>query len=115
MAPGLFVDGDPGRLAQIVANLLTNAAKYTEPKGTIRVTAARQHGHVVLRVTDNGRGIPADILPRIFDLFVQERQEAERSQGGLGSGWRSSATSCRRTPAPSKRRATVPGVAPRSQ
>jgi signal transduction histidine kinase/CheY-like chemotaxis protein len=83
---GLTVDGDPGRLAQVVANLLTNAAKYTEPDGTIRVSAAREGAHVVLRVSDNGRGIPTDILPRIFDLFVQERQDPERSQGGLGIG-----------------------------
>ena len=83
---GLTLDGDPARLAQVVANLLTNAAKYTDPSGTIRVTAAREAEELVLRVRDTGRGIAANILPRIFELFVQEPQEADRAQGGLGIG-----------------------------
>jgi signal transduction histidine kinase/response regulator RpfG family c-di-GMP phosphodiesterase len=84
--PGMQVDGDPARLAQVVANLLTNAAKYTEPHGRIRVVSEREGARVMLRVSDNGRGIPAEMLPRVFDLFVQERQELERAQGGLGIG-----------------------------
>jgi signal transduction histidine kinase/DNA-binding response OmpR family regulator len=84
--PGMHVDGDSARLAQVVANLLTNAAKYTEPHGLIQVVAQRDKGRVILRVSDNGRGIPQEMLPRIFDLFVQERQELERAQGGLGIG-----------------------------
>jgi signal transduction histidine kinase len=83
---GLHVDGDRARLSQVVANLLTNAAKYTDANGTIRVTAAQDAGAVVLRVSDTGRGIAPEMLPRIFDLFVQERQDMERAQGGLGIG-----------------------------
>ena len=83
---GLPLDADPARLGQVVANLLTNAAKYTEPHGLIRVAAERTGASIVLRVSDNGRGIPADVLPHVFDLFVQERQNLERSQGGLGIG-----------------------------
>jgi len=84
--PGLHVDGDPARLAQVVANLLTNAAKYTDAEGTIAVIAERLGDSVVLRISDNGRGIPPDMLPRVFDLFVQERQDLERARGGLGIG-----------------------------
>ena len=86
VAPGLTVNGDPGRLAQVIGNLLTNAAKYTDPQGTIRITAAREGTTIVLQVHDNGRGVPEQMLPRIFDLFVQERQNPERAQGGLGIG-----------------------------
>jgi signal transduction histidine kinase/CheY-like chemotaxis protein len=83
---GLQVDGDPVRLAQIVANLLTNAAKYTEPGGRISVLAERTGEQVVLRIRDTGIGIATDVLPHIFELFVQEQQGMERSQGGLGLG-----------------------------
>ena len=85
-ATGLAVDGDPMRLAQIFANLLSNAAKYTDRGGTITVTGARVGDRVEVRVRDTGRGIAPDILPRIFDLFVQERQAIDRSRGGLGLG-----------------------------
>ena len=84
--PGLLVDGDPYRLAQIVSNLLTNAAKYTPAGGRISITGAREGGDVVLRVTDNGFGIAPELLPRIFDLFVQGNQPLDRAQGGLGLG-----------------------------
>ncbi|MEP6783871.1 MAG: ATP-binding protein, partial [Acidobacteriota bacterium] len=84
--PGMHLDGDPARLAQVVANLLTNAAKYTEPRGLIQVVAEREQGRVILRVSDNGRGIPPEMLPRVFDLFAQERQAIERADGGLGIG-----------------------------
>jgi PAS domain S-box-containing protein len=83
---GLLIDGDPVRLAQVVSNLLTNAAKYTEPGGYIAVNAAREGDQVVLRVKDNGIGIAADMLPRVFELFVQERQSIDRARGGLGLG-----------------------------
>jgi PAS domain S-box-containing protein len=82
----LCVDGDPTRLSQVVSNLLTNAAKYTPPGGQISVCAEPLDGEVVLRVQDSGIGIPPDVLPNIFDLFVQERQAIDRSQGGLGLG-----------------------------
>ncbi len=83
---GLVVDGDPDRLSQIVSNLITNAAKYTPDRGRITITASSVGADVALTVEDTGIGIPADLLPRIFDLFVQGRQGIERTQGGLGLG-----------------------------
>ncbi|HEX4963959.1 MAG TPA: ATP-binding protein [Thermoanaerobaculia bacterium] len=83
---GLLVDGDPMRLSQVVSNLLTNAAKYTPPGGHVTVRAEPDGGEVVLRVRDTGMGIAPEVLPRVFDLFVQERQAIDRSQGGLGLG-----------------------------
>ena len=84
--PELRVSGDEGRLAQVVSNLLTNAAKYTDPGGCITVEARRQGGEIVLTVKDDGIGISADLLPHVFDMFTQERQAADRSRGGLGIG-----------------------------
>ena len=83
---GLLVDGDPVRLAQVVSNLLTNAAKYTQKRGHIAVRAVLEAGQVVLTVVDDGPGLPKDLLPRVFDLFVQGRQTLDRAQGGLGLG-----------------------------
>jgi signal transduction histidine kinase len=83
---GLGVSADPARLAQVISNLLTNAAKYTPPGGLIRVSAALEGESVVLRVRDSGMGIDAAMLPRIFDLFTQDRQAIDRAQGGLGLG-----------------------------
>ena len=83
---GLRVDGDLTRLSQVISNLLTNAAKYTPPRGDITVRAKQVDGDVHVSVKDSGSGIAADMLPHIFDLFVQERQAIERSQGGLGIG-----------------------------
>jgi signal transduction histidine kinase/ActR/RegA family two-component response regulator len=83
---GLTLDGDMHRLIQVVANLLTNAAKYTEPRGLIAVTGERRGPNVLLRVRDNGIGISKEMLPRIFDLFAQEEQPAEHAPGGLGLG-----------------------------
>ena len=74
------------RLAQVVGNLLTNAAKYTEPNGRIWLTAEREGDEAVLRVRDSGIGIAPDMLPHIFELFVQVDHAATRSQGGLGIG-----------------------------
>ncbi|MCP3140245.1 ATP-binding protein [Pyxidicoccus xibeiensis] len=85
-ARGLAVDADPTRLAQVVSNLLTNAAKYTEPGGRIEVSAVREDAEVILKVRDTGIGIAPEVLPRVFDLFVQERQSLDRSLGGLGLG-----------------------------
>ena len=85
-ATGLAVMADAGRCAQAVANLLTNAAKYTEPGGRLAVSARREEGEVVLSVRDTGIGISAAMLASVFDLFVQERQALSRSQGGLGLG-----------------------------
>ena len=83
---GLRVDGDPTRLGQVISNLLTNAAKYTPPSGVITVRAEQVDDEVVLSVRDTGIGISPDVLPRIFELFVQEGQALDRSQGGLGIG-----------------------------
>jgi PAS domain S-box-containing protein len=82
----LTVDGDAGRLAQVVANILTNAAKYTEPGGRITIEAAREDDQIRLHVRDTGAGVSADVLPHVFDTFTQGRQRSDRSQGGLGLG-----------------------------
>ena len=82
----LPLDADPVRLAQVVGNLLTNAAKYTEPGGRIWLTAERDGDEAVLRVRDNGIGIAPDMLPRIFELFVQVDHASTKAQGGLGIG-----------------------------
>ena len=83
---GLMVDADLVRLSQVISNLLTNAAKYTPPGGSIAVAAALADGEVVLHVRDTGIGIAPEMLPHIFDLFVQEQQAIDRAQGGLGIG-----------------------------
>ena len=83
---GLEVHGDPVRLAQIVANLLTNAARYTEPGGHIAVRAWKEGEEVALSVTDDGQGISPELLPRVFDLFVQGPRSIDRREGGLGIG-----------------------------
>jgi PAS domain S-box-containing protein len=83
---GLLVEADPVRLVQIIQNLLMNAAKYTEPQGHIVVAARPEGGQVRVSVTDNGIGIPADVLPNVFDLFVQGERALDRAQGGLGIG-----------------------------
>jgi signal transduction histidine kinase/ActR/RegA family two-component response regulator len=83
---GLRVLGDEHRLAQVVSNLLTNAAKYTPQGGHVSVSAARQGEHIVLRVVDDGVGMSPDLLATLFDLFVQAPQSMARSDGGLGLG-----------------------------
>jgi len=83
---GLVVDVDHVRIVQVISNLLTNAAKYTPPRGQITVLAFRDGSDVVLRVTDTGEGITEDLLPRLFDMFVQARQSMARARGGLGLG-----------------------------
>jgi PAS domain S-box-containing protein len=82
----LWVRGDSTRLNQVVSNLLTNAATYTPPGGRITIRAIEERGEIVIRVRDAGIGIAPDVLPSVFDLFVQERQGIDRSQGGLGLG-----------------------------
>lgn len=78
--------GDPIRLSQVVANLLTNAARYTPPAGEIAVVARRDADEAVLRVRDNGVGIPPEQLPQLFNMFFQGPQRSDRSAGGLGLG-----------------------------
>ncbi len=82
----LTVDADPVRLSQVIANLLNNAAKYTEEGGQIWLTARREGDATAVSVRDTGLGIPADMLPRVFDMFAQVDRTLKRSQGGLGIG-----------------------------
>ena len=77
---------DPLRVAQVLSNLLTNAAKYTDPEGEIRITACCEGENVVIRVTDSGIGISAAALPRVFNMFSQVHSNTDRSEGGLGIG-----------------------------
>jgi signal transduction histidine kinase len=85
-AAGLEVHGDPVRLQQVVTNLLTNAARYTPPGGHVHVEARREEGEALLAVTDDGQGIAEELLPRVFDLFVQGPRAIDRREGGLGIG-----------------------------
>jgi signal transduction histidine kinase len=82
----LLLDADEVRLAQVIANLLTNSAKYTPPGGHVSLRAFRAGSELVLEVRDDGQGIAPELLPRIFDLFVQGRQSLDRGTGGLGIG-----------------------------
>ncbi|MCA1664273.1 MAG: PAS domain S-box protein [Myxococcales bacterium] len=82
----LFVDGDAMRLAQVVSNLINNAAKYTPVGGDIQIKVARVADSVECRVRDNGVGLTEEMMPRVFELFVQAKQALDRSQGGLGLG-----------------------------
>jgi CheY-like chemotaxis protein len=82
----LKVKGDPDRLAQVLANLLNNAAKYTREGGRITLSVEREGKEVVFRVRDNGIGIPREMLTKVFELFTQVNSSLDRSQGGLGIG-----------------------------
>ncbi len=82
----VYLDGDAVRLAQVFLNLLNNAAKYTERGGQIHLSADREGSDVVVSIKDNGMGIPAEILPRLFQIFFQVDRSLEKSQGGLGIG-----------------------------
>jgi two-component system, chemotaxis family, CheB/CheR fusion protein len=80
------VIGDPARLQQIQANLLSNASKYSPRASEVRLEVRQEDGDALIRVSDNGRGIAPEQLPRMFDLFVQGDQSLDRSEGGLGIG-----------------------------
>jgi signal transduction histidine kinase len=80
------IQGDPVRLEQIIVNLLTNAAKYTDAGGTIDLEVRVEGTELIVQVCDNGIGIAPEMLPRIFDLFTQADHTLDRSQGGLGIG-----------------------------
>ncbi|WP_363506201.1 response regulator [Burkholderia sp. LMU1-1-1.1] len=81
-----WIDGDPTRLEQIASNLIDNALKYTPPGGRIEVRTWTENDDVVLSVRDTGVGISADLLPHVFDVFVQGSSTLDRAQGGLGIG-----------------------------
>lgn len=82
----LWIKADPARMMQILGNLLNNAAKYTPPHGKISLSAMKEGQEAVIRIRDNGIGIPADMLDKIFEMFSQIDTSVERAQGGLGIG-----------------------------
>jgi len=82
----IWVDGDTTRLAQVVGNLLSNASKYTGQGGTVSLSVQRNGAEATLRVRDSGIGIAPEMLPRVFDLFVQAERSPDRTAGGLGLG-----------------------------
>ena len=82
----IWLKGDLTRLAQIISNLLNNAAKYTQEGGHIVLSIARHGQEVDIAITDNGLGLPEDMLQKVFELFTQVDRNLERSQGGLGIG-----------------------------
>jgi signal transduction histidine kinase len=87
LPPGrVSLEGDLPRLTQVLTNLLSNAAKFTEPGGHIRLCARVEDGQLVLRVRDNGRGIEPDLLPRVFDPFYQVPGPGRQAARGLGLG-----------------------------
>jgi signal transduction histidine kinase len=85
-AEPIVLDADPARLTQVVVNLLTNAAKYTNEGGHIALTVEQQDGQAILRVKDDGIGITPEMLPRVFDLYAQSERTLGHAQGGLGIG-----------------------------
>jgi PAS domain S-box-containing protein len=85
-AAPVYLEADAVRLTQVFANLLINAAKYTDPNGSIRVQAVREGNELAISIRDNGIGIAPEMLPRLFTLFTQARSALERSEGGLGVG-----------------------------
>ena len=82
----LYVDGDMTRLVQCIVNILANAAKYTDTGGKIEVETHAEGAEAVITITDSGVGIAPELLPRVFDLFVQGERTLDRSLGGLGIG-----------------------------
>lgn len=82
----VWLDADAARLEQVLANLLNNAAKFTADGGAVSLAAERPDDYIVIRVKDNGTGIPQDLLPHVFDLFKQGSRSLDRPEGGLGIG-----------------------------
>lgn len=82
----IWISADPARLTQVLGNLISNASKYTDPGGTITLSAHRDKLEAVIRIKDTGQGIPPEMLPKVFDLFTQVDRTLNRSQGGLGIG-----------------------------
>lgn len=85
-AEPVTIEADPTRLSQILSNVINNAAKYTPEGGSIEVSAETREREAVLRVKDTGIGIPAEMLPHVFDMFSQVSRARDRAQGGLGIG-----------------------------
>jgi PAS domain S-box-containing protein len=82
----LWLDVDPARIQQVLVNLLSNACKYTPAQGAIRLVVHREGERVAISVKDNGVGIAPEVLPKVFDLFIQAERSLARSEGGLGIG-----------------------------
>src|SRR6185369_3864916 len=85
-AAPVWISGDAARLQQVLSNLLGNASKYTPDGGRVHVALTADAGEATLSVRDNGMGIEAELLPRVFDLFEQGQRTLDRTQGGLGVG-----------------------------
>jgi signal transduction histidine kinase len=103
LPPGkIWVEGDATRLEQVVVNLVNNAASFTPPGGNLTVAVTPGRGRVEIRVRDDGPGIPPDLLPHVFEPFVQGKQSAARSEGGLSSTPSSACTPARSTPTPTR-------------
>jgi CheY-like chemotaxis protein len=85
-AEPIWLEADRRRLVQVLVNLLVNAVKYTDEGGKLELRVMRESDDVVFTVRDNGIGIPAELLPRIFEPFIQEQQSENRAGGGLGIG-----------------------------
>jgi len=94
------VVGDSARLQQVVGNLLSNAVKFTPSGGHVEVLLTASDSEMEIRVTDTGQGISPDVLPQVFDRFVQADSSSTRRQGGSASAWRSCARWSRRTAEP---------------
>jgi len=86
LPPGIVIEADPARLAQAIANVLGNAAKYSPPGGKIDLVVHASPARIRIEITDHGEGIADTLLPRVFELFVQGRQASDRARGGLGLG-----------------------------
>ncbi len=82
----ILIDCDPTRIAQVISNLLNNAAKYSDPRGRIQLGARRESNQLTIKVSDQGIGISPELLPSIFDLFVQASRGHDRTHGGMGIG-----------------------------
>jgi len=82
----IWIDADATRIEQVIGNLVTNAAKYTPPGGRIAISVMPDRDRAVLRVMDDGVGMSPELVPRVFDLFVQGERALDRAQGGLGIG-----------------------------
>lgn len=85
-AEPIYLEADPTRIGQVISNLLTNAAKYTEPGGQIEISAGREGQEAVIRVKDSGVGLEHDMLEKVFEMFSQVGSSIKDSQGGLGIG-----------------------------
>jgi CheY-like chemotaxis protein len=83
---GLHVDADESRLVQIITNLVTNAARYTPPGGSLEIIAEERDGQARLQVSDSGIGMDRELLAHVFELFVQGKRGSDRVEGGLGIG-----------------------------